>query len=302
MVSVVSLQSVVALLGLLAVLNVVLLALVLGHRRRIVATETAIEEHVETVAGTLEAGLADEVVGIQDTVMPLSDDIEDIQADVATLGDRLPEVERTLARLDGRLDGFSEGGLARIADRVEAVQSGLEGIESDISSVDTTVGQAGESLDGLEDAMEALEREVAHVRELAGSLSNETGIPAELAEIEGRLTRIEAVLTDLGRTGQDRSIAGATPGEESMDDWISGSEAEPGTDEDPDDGTTVDTAAEDELWADPSDPIDADSGSRADTDGDGSTGSDDAGESGAFDLAETDDDPEELDEGDGDPR
>lgn len=298
MVSVVSLQAVLVLLGVVALLNLVLLALVVGHRRRLVAAEEAIGDQVETVAGTLEAGLAEEVGRIEGSVSGLPDDVEDVQEDVTMLSERLPEVERALARLDGRLDGFSEGGLTAIEDRLEAAQATLAGIADDLATVDTAVGETDERLASLEAAVTQLDQSVERVLQ---TTEGGTGAPSadDLAAIDRRLAAIEDLLHDRSTDTDDR--AGGDPDE--MADWISGAEAgasEGATGSERD--VTAETAGEEELWADSPADAEGDDDTATRDDESGSEGAGDPPDASGFDLDEADDHPTESDEGDGESR
>jgi len=298
MVSVVSLQAVVVLLGAVAVLNLVVLALVLGQRRRVADAEEAIEEQVETVAGTLEAGLADEVGRIEGSVAGLPDDVEDVQEDVTMLTERLPEVERALARLDGRLDGFSEGGLTAIEDRLETAQATLAGIADDLAAVDTAVGETDERVAALEAAVTQLDQSVE--RALEATEGGASGLAADdLAAIERRLAALEELLYD--HQSDASGEAGGEPDE--MADWISGADAGAnGAPGDTERDVTAETAGEEELWADSQ----GEAGGTEDVDpADDETGSgsaEDAPDEGGFDLEGTDEPSSESGDGGGESR
>ncbi|MDX1745225.1 MAG: hypothetical protein R3324_04750 [Halobacteriales archaeon] len=249
MVSFVSLQSVLAVVGLLVLLNLIGLGLVLRHRRRIDDTEAAIVEQLQTVAGALESGLAEDVGRIEDSVTSLTDTATDVDEGVSTLENRLPEVERTLARLDGRLDGFSEGGLVAIEDRLEAIQDTLGTIEEHMAAVDTSVDEAGHTVADLEDAFASLQTEVDRVVKATTDGNAGPAVAQDLADVKRRLTAIEGILTDQVRSGvgaEPEMDSGPTEGgADDMSEWISGTDAEP-TDRD----VTADTAAEEDMWAD----------------------------------------------------
>lgn len=299
MVSVVSLQSVLVLIGLLTVVNLVVLALAIGHRRRIAAAEEALEEQVQTMAGTLEAGLAEEIGRIEGTISSLPDHVEDVQEDVTMLSERLPEVERALARLDGRLDGFSEGGLTTIEDRLETVQSDLAGIEDDLRSVDTAVADAGDTLAAVEDVLATLDREIDQLLEEMPTEAG-TAIADDAAAIQRRLAAIEDLLRDEPR---DRNRDPSEDSDEDMGSWISGAdadtEADDGTAGEPDRVGTTSTAAEEELWVDTDDESDGGSGASTDA---GSDPTEESAGPGGFELPDHDDDMSESDEGDGESR
>lgn len=337
MVSVVSLQAVLVLLGLVAVLNLALLALAVGHRRRIAATESAIEDHLETVAGTLGDALSEDVGGVEETVADLPDEVADVREGIVAIGDRLPEVERTLARLDGRLDGFSEGGLSALEDRISAVEEELDAVETGLGTVGDAVGEAGATLASLEDAIVALDDQLGRVAEAAAG-SGSVEVADELAVLERRLSTIERVVRDLADaqrarnadafdtgTGVDAgSVAGTSVEEEpgDMETWVNA--VDNGGTETPSGDATVETAPEDELWADTTD----EPGASTDDDGIGEPPSveESSGEAGfdesdtavadevppetsdgtesedEFDLPGPDDTPDESGEGGGDGR